>query len=83
MLHRPGVMKIRRRSSIAAVIVYAVVDNALSRDFPLGVELEVFVRRQGSRTSPRCRRSGGRLGRRVSAFMQPPGLCLTAEPACR
>ncbi len=28
-----------------AVIVYAVVDDALSPDFPLGVELEVFVRR--------------------------------------
>jgi len=25
------------------VIVYAVVDNALSPDFPLGVDLEVFV----------------------------------------
>jgi hypothetical protein len=28
------------------VIVYAVVDDALSPDFPLGVELEVFVRRE-------------------------------------
>ncbi len=28
------------------MIVYAVVDDALSRDFPLGVELEVFVRRE-------------------------------------
>jgi len=27
------------------LIVYAVVDNALSPDFPLGVELEVFIRR--------------------------------------
>ncbi|MBA3565443.1 MAG: hypothetical protein H0W31_01155 [Actinobacteria bacterium] len=27
------------------MIVYAVVDDALSPDFPLGVELEVFVRR--------------------------------------
>jgi hypothetical protein len=27
------------------VIVYAVVDTALSPDFPLGVALEVFVRR--------------------------------------
>jgi hypothetical protein len=27
------------------VLVYAVVDDALSPDFPLGVELEVFVRR--------------------------------------
>ena len=25
------------------MIVYAVVDDALSPDFPLGVELEVFV----------------------------------------
>ena len=32
--------------NVAAVIVYAVVDDALSLDFPLGVELEVFVRRE-------------------------------------
>jgi hypothetical protein len=30
----------------AYVIVYAVVDDALSPDFPLGVELEVFIRRE-------------------------------------
>jgi hypothetical protein len=28
------------------MIVYAVDDDALSPDFPLGVELEVFVRRE-------------------------------------
>ena len=28
------------------VIVHAVVDDALSPDFPLGVELEVFIRRE-------------------------------------
>jgi hypothetical protein len=28
------------------VTVYAVVDTALSPDLPLGVELEVFVRRE-------------------------------------
>jgi hypothetical protein len=28
------------------MLVYAVVDDALSPDFPLGVELEVFVRRE-------------------------------------
>ena len=28
------------------MIVYAVVDDALSPDSPLGVELEVFVRRE-------------------------------------
>ena len=28
------------------LIVYAVVDDALSPDFPLGVELEVFIRRE-------------------------------------
>lgn len=28
------------------VVVFAVVDDALSPDFPLGVELEVFVRRE-------------------------------------
>jgi hypothetical protein len=34
------------RVIVAAVIVHAVVDDALSPDFPLGVELEVFVRRE-------------------------------------
>ena len=29
-----------------AVIVYAVVDDALSPDFPLGDSLEVFIRRE-------------------------------------
>jgi hypothetical protein len=29
-----------------AVVVYAVVDHALSPYFPLGIELEVFVRRK-------------------------------------
>lgn len=28
------------------VIFYAVVDDALSPDFPLGVELDVFIRRE-------------------------------------
>jgi hypothetical protein len=28
------------------LLVYAVVDDALSPDFPLGVELEVFIRRE-------------------------------------
>ena len=28
------------------VVVYAVIDDALSPDFPLGVELEVFIRRE-------------------------------------
>ena len=28
------------------MIVYAVVDDDLSPDFPLGVELEVFIRRE-------------------------------------
>ena len=28
------------------MIVYAVVDDALSHDFPLGVELETFIRRE-------------------------------------
>ena len=34
------------RPSSSGVIVYAVVDDALSPDFPLGVELEVFIRRE-------------------------------------
>jgi hypothetical protein len=33
-------------SFIAILIVYAVVDDALSPDFPLGDSLEVFVRRE-------------------------------------
>ena len=31
---------------LSSVIVYAVVDDALSPDFPLGVELEVVIRRE-------------------------------------
>jgi hypothetical protein len=31
------------------MIVYAVVDDALSPNFPLGDSLEVFVRRRGIR----------------------------------
>ena len=30
----------------SAVILYAVVDEAVSPDSPLGVELEVFIRRE-------------------------------------
>ncbi len=30
------------------VLVSAVVDDALSPDFPLGVEVEVFIRREGA-----------------------------------
>jgi hypothetical protein len=49
------------------VLVYAVVDDALAPDFPLGVELDVFIRREtqsGSwprcaATSPRSRLSSG------------------------
>ena len=35
-----------QREKAEAVIVYAVVDDALSPDFPLGDTLEVFVRRE-------------------------------------
>ena len=31
---------------VRCVIVYAVVDDALSPEFPLGVELEVFIRHE-------------------------------------
>ena len=34
-----------RRGTKRSMIVYTVVDDALSPDFPLGVELEVFIRR--------------------------------------
>lgn len=34
------------RVIVSAVIVYAVVDDALSADFPLGDSLEVFFRRE-------------------------------------
>ena len=33
-------------ASCVAVTVHAVVDDALSPDFPLGVELETFIGRQ-------------------------------------
>ena len=35
-----------RLSSVPLVIVYSVVDEALSPDFPLGVDLDVFIRRE-------------------------------------
>jgi hypothetical protein len=35
------------------VIVHAVIDDALSPDFPLGVDLEVFNRRQDGNDSSR------------------------------
>ena len=50
------------------MIVYAVIDDALSPDFPLGVELEVFIRREDAKqlhrggagaTIPNSRRSSG------------------------
>jgi hypothetical protein len=45
--------------NIEPVTVYAVVDDALSPDFPLGVELETFIRRENG--GPRVRRcSDGR-----------------------
>ena len=44
---RPGHLVARlERVIVSAVIVYAVVDDALSPDFPLGVELDVFTRRE-------------------------------------
>ena len=33
----------------STVVVYAVVDDALSPDFPLGVELEVFIGREDAK----------------------------------
>ena len=39
----------------SVVVVYAVVDDALSPDFPLGVELETFIRREDAeRLIRRC-----------------------------
>ena len=34
------------RENVSYVIVYTVVDDAFSPGFPLGVELEVFIRRE-------------------------------------
>ena len=46
------------------MIVYAVVDDALSPDFPLGVELEVFVRREDAeRFIEKIRRDDPELAR--------------------
>jgi hypothetical protein len=41
----------RERGTPSALIVYAVVDDALSPDFPLGVELDVFIRREDAQRS--------------------------------
>jgi hypothetical protein len=39
-------MRVARDLASRTGIVYAVVDDALSPDFPLGVELEVYIRRE-------------------------------------
>jgi hypothetical protein len=36
----------RSRALLESVIVYAIVDDALSPDFPLGDAVETFVRRE-------------------------------------
>jgi hypothetical protein len=38
--------RFRWRSNVAGVIVYAVFDDALSPNFPLGDSIEAFVRRE-------------------------------------
>jgi hypothetical protein len=40
------VKRARRRVMVSPMIVYAVVDDALSPDFPLGVEVDGFIRRE-------------------------------------
>ena len=41
-----AVPEFTEHGNVASVIVYAVVDDALSPDFPLGVEVESFIRRE-------------------------------------
>lgn len=41
-----GHPRAREVGNVPAAVVYAAVDAALSPDFPLGMELEVFVRRE-------------------------------------
>jgi hypothetical protein len=50
-----------------AVIVYAVADDALAPDFPLGVELEVFILREDAERfiESSRRRAGARLALRI------------------
>jgi len=56
-----------QREKAEAVIVYAVVDDALSSDFPLGDAVETFIRREDAErfigrcaeTIPRCRQCCG------------------------
>ena len=44
-----GVVDRRERLRVPeAIVVYAVVDDALSPDFPLGDAVETFVRREGA-----------------------------------
>jgi hypothetical protein len=42
-----AIVKADAEPALSLVIVYAVVDDALSPDFPLGDTLEVFVRLRG------------------------------------
>jgi hypothetical protein len=63
-----------QREKAEAVIVYAVVDDALSPDFPLGVELEVFVRREDAeRFIEEVRADEPELARKTSRSW--PGSC--------
>jgi hypothetical protein len=54
------------------VIVYAVVDDALSPDLPLGVELETFIRREeAERFSEEVRGDDPELARNVRIEERP------------
>ena len=58
------------------MIVYAVVDDALSPDFPLGVALEVLTRRAEAERSGSHRSPAAFLSSRiVSASESRAGIC--------
>jgi hypothetical protein len=78
--------------SSLVVIVYAVVDDALLPDFPLGVELELRIRRRPRRKEgPREQAFSGverRAGLSISRHRPPVGsMCeteaLTASTPCQ
>ena len=66
------------------VIVYAVVDDALSPHFPLGVELEVFIRREDAERcieEVRGDEPDVAANLRIEEREQEPGrLCTTPPP---
>jgi hypothetical protein len=73
------------------VIVYAVVDDTFSPDFPLGDAVETFIRLEDAERfiaevrgdKPEMRRSARRANARLRVTADPHALCALTEPCQR